>query len=369
MQQNATTFLSVDLNALAYNYHFFKSKLKNQTKFLAVIKAFAYGHEAVAVAHRLEKEKVDYFAVAFTHEGVRLREAGITTPILILHPQKNDVQDCIDFQLEPNIYSFKILKSFQKSFKEARIEQFPIHLKFNTGLNRLGFSEDDIPDLLSELTSNRTCRIVSIFSHLVASEDVEERIFTLNQIQAYKNILKEIQKEIKYPFITHLTNTSGALNYPEAHFDMVRIGIGLYGYANNPKWTAQLKNVGKLQSVISQIHRVKKGESIGYNRAFIAKEETVSATIPIGHADGIPRTWGNGKGFVRIAGQKATILGNVCMDMIMVDISTIDCKEGDCVIIFDSQATLEELAKKTGTISYELLTAISQRVPRIIIDK
>lgn len=368
MQQNATTFLSVDLNALAYNYHFFKSKLKNQTKFLAVIKAFAYGHEAVAVAQRLEKEKVDYFAVAYTQEGVNLRKAGITTPILVLHPQKVDVKDCIDSQLEPNIYSFKILEAFLTAFKELRIKQFPIHLKFNTGLNRLGFSEDDIPKLLSKLVSTNTCKISSVFSHLVASEDVEERIFTLNQIQAYKNILKEIQKEIKYPFIAHLTNTSGALNYPEAHFDMVRIGIGLYGYANNPEWTAQLKNVGKLQSVISQIYRVKKGESIGYNRAFIAKKETISATIPIGHADGIPRTWGNGMGFVRIAGQKAAILGNVCMDMIMVDITGINCKEGDRVIIFDSQATLEELAKKTGTISYELLTAISQRVPRLIVD-
>ncbi len=369
MREDPMTFLSIDLNALAYNYHFFKSQVKKQTKVLAVIKAFAYGHEAVAIAKRLEKEKVAYFAVAYTQEGVNLRKAGITIPILVLHPQKVDVQNCIDFQLEPNIYSFKILKVFQKFFQKVEIEQFPIHLKFNTGLNRLGFSEDDIPDLLSNFNSNTTCRIVSVFSHLVASEDLKERNFTLNQIQAYKNILEKIQKKIKYPFIKHLTNTSGTLNYPEAHFDMVRIGIGLYGYANNPKWTGQLKNVGKFQSVISQIYSVKKGESIGYNRAFIAKKETISATIPIGHADGIPRTWGNGKGFVRIAEQKAPILGNVCMDMIMVDVTGIDCKEGDRVIIFDTQKTLEELAKNTGTISYELLTAISQRVPRIIVDK
>ena len=366
MPQNASTFLSVDLNALVHNYHFIKSYLKPNTNFLAVIKAFAYGHEAIAIAKALEKEKVAYFAVAYLQEGIHLRKAGISTPILVLHPQQSDVQDCVAHQLEPNIYSFNILETFQNCLKKFNIQEFPIHLKFNTGLNRLGFSHNDIPELLSKLASDNTCKIASVFSHLVASEDLDEKEFTQKQIRLYTNILSEIQKEIPYTFIRHLTNTSGVLNYPEAHFDMVRVGIGLYGYANEQKWTSQLKNVGSLYTVVSQIHRVKKGESVGYNRAFIASKTTRSATLPIGHADGIPRTWGKGIGYVSINGEKAYILGNVCMDMIMVDVTQIDCKEGDQVIIFNTQATLEDLAKKAGTISYELLTAISQRVPRII---
>lgn len=368
MPQNASTFLSVDLNALVHNYHFIKSHLKPHTKFLAVIKAFAYGHEAVTIAKRLEKENVAYFAVAYIQEGIQLRNAGIKTPIIVLHPQQSDVQDCVTYNLEPNIYSFKILEAFQECLIKAGVQQFPIHLKFNTGLNRLGFSSEDVPTILINLKSNSTCKITSVFSHLVASEDVEEKSFTLKQIQTYKNILDEIQKEIDYPFIKHLTNTSGTLNYPEAHFDMVRVGIGLYGYANDIKWTSQLQNVGKLYSVISQIHSIQKGESVGYNRAFIAEKETISATIPIGHADGIPRTWGKGKGYITIHGEKAPILGNVCMDMIMVDVTNIASKEGDQVSIYDTQQTLEDLATNTGTISYELLTAISQRVLRVIVD-
>ncbi len=368
MPQNASTFLSVDLNALVHNYHFIKSYLKPNTNFLAVIKAFAYGHEAIAIAKALEKEKVAYFAVAYLQEGIHLRKAGISTPILVLHPQQSDVQDCVAHQLEPNIYSFNILETFQNCLKKLNIQEFPIHLKFNTGLNRLGFSHNDIPELLSKLASDNTCKIASVFSHLVASEDLDEKEFTQKQIRLYTNILSEIQKGIPYTFTKHLANTSGTLNYPEAHFDMVRIGIGLYGYANDKKWTAQLKNVGKLYAVISQIFPIQKGESVGYNRAFVAKNDCVSATIPIGHADGIPRTWSKGKGYVTIHGKKAPVLGNVCMDMIMVDVTNIACKEGDQVRIYDSQQTLEDLATKTGTISYELLTAISQRVPRIIVE-
>lgn len=368
MLHNPATFLRVDLNALQYNYRFFKSKLQEQTKILAVIKAFAYGHEAIAIAKKLEKEELAYFAVAYVQEGIHLRNAGIMAPIVVLHPQQSDLKDCITYNLEPNLYSIKILQDLLTLLHNTDISNYPIHLKFNSGLNRLGFSEKEIPQILEKIKQSKKVKIVSVFSHLVASEDLVEKTFTDQQIKTYKRIVKTVESDISYPLIKHLCNTSGTLNYPEAHFDMVRIGIGLYGYANEEKWTAELINVGSLYSVISQIHTVKKGESVGYNRAYIADKRTISATIPIGHADGIPRTWGKGVGYVSINGKKAAILGNVCMDMIMVDVTEIACKEGDRVVIFDSQQTLEDLALRTKTISYEVLTAISQRVPRVIID-
>jgi alanine racemase len=243
-----------------------------------------------------------------------------------------------------------------------------IHLKFNTGLNRLGFNKVDILALVQQINKNKQLKIASVFSHLVASEDATEIEFTKEQIQLYNEITADLESSFSYSFFKHLSNTSGTLNYKNAHFDMVRIGIGLYGYANDKEETSKLKNVASLYSIISQIHHVSVGESVGYNRGFIAQKETISATISVGHADGIPRTWGSGVGFVLINGVKAPILGNVCMDMIMVDITEISCNEGDRVVIFDSQKMVEDLAKNAGTISYELLTAISQRVPRVIIN-
>ncbi len=367
MQNKAATYLQIDTNALRYNYRYFKSKLKDNTNIIAVVKAFAYGHEAGAIAKILETEQPAYFAVAFAKEGVALRQAGITTPILLLHPQECDTQVCLDYRIEPAIYSFRILDIFYKAVKKRSLDYSPIHLKFNTGLNRLGFKPDDAKKLLSTINKDKTLKITSVFSHLVASEDPNERIFTLKQIDSFNRIVIFFEKNLEYTFLKHITNTSGTLNYPEVHFDMVRIGIGLYGYANEKSKTKHLKNVASLYSVISQIHLVSTGESIGYNRGFIADKNTKSATIPIGHADGIPRTWGKGVGFVYINGKKAPILGNVCMDMIMVDVSDIDCVEGDKVVVFESQQQLIDLARKTGTISYEILTALSQRLERRII--
>jgi|JI10StandDraft_1071094.scaffolds.fasta_scaffold25640_7 alanine racemase len=366
MSQLYGTYLRIDLQALVHNYQFIKSRLSENTNILAVIKAYAYGHEAMGIARKLEKQGVSYFAVAYVQEGMVLRNAGITTPILVLHPQRKDVANCVSYQLEPNIYSFSMLEIFQSELKSLNRENFPIHLKFNTGLNRLGFRFEDVKRLMQEIKRDQTLKIQSVFSHLVASEDHDLRDFTLGQISQYKDIVAALQQEISYPFIRHLANTSGTLNYPEAHFDMVRTGIGLYGYGNEDQWTEQLQNVGSLFSVITQIHTIQAGESVGYNRGFIAENIVRTATIPLGHADGIPRTWGKGKGFITINGQKARLLGNVCMDMIMVDVTDISCEEGDSVCVFDSQKTVEEIAHNVGTISYELLTAISQRVPRIL---
>ena len=358
---NHVTVLEIDGNALEYNLNYFKKKLNSETKILAVVKAFGYGSDGVKIAKFLEN-KVDYFAVAYTQEGIALREAEINTPILVLHPQLQNLQTIIDYRLEPNLYNFKIFHAFLKLADETPLINYPIHLKFNTGLNRLGFWHTDIPKILADLHGFNHIKVQSLFSHLAASEDVEEKEFTVNQLNSFAYIAQQFYKHLEYEPMLHILNTSGVVNYAKAQFDMVRVGIGLYGFGNDEKETSELKNTHNLKSIISQIHFIEPGETVGYNRAFVAKSRTKSATIPIGHADGLSRKLGNKKGFVIINNQKAKIIGNVCMDMIMVDISKIDCKEGDEVIIFNSQKHILEMAKASETISYEVLTSISQRI-------
>jgi len=367
MLSKPSTYLQVDLNALLFNYHFFKSKIDNTTGIIAVVKAFAYGHESVAIAKELEKHQVAYFAVAYISEGITLRKAGITTPIIVFHPQLSDLHQCVKYNLEPSIYSFRLLNEIIQLSKIKNKKDFSIHLKFNTGMNRLGFSLQDISQIETLVLNKSYVKIISVFSHLVASEDAKEVEFTNTQIALFEIITSELKKKLPYRFKRHILNSSGIVNYPDAHFDLVRLGIGLYGYANDWKWTKQLKNVSTLHSVISQIHTIAIGESVGYNRSFKAKQRTKSATISLGYADGIPRSWGNGVGFVTINEQKANVIGNVCMDMFMIDVTNIDCKEGDVVLIFNTKENVEKMAARTNTISYELLTAISQRIPRLIV--
>lgn len=366
MSKAAETYLEIDLSALQYNFEFIKSKINTKTRTLAVIKAFGYGTDAVIIAKHLEKLKVDYFAVAYTKEGIVLRKAGIKTPVLVLHPQVVNFYDCIKYCLEPNLYSKRVLEAFIKLAESTDQKGYPVHLKFNTGLNRLGFTEDNIDYILKKINQTEAVKIRSLFSHLVASEDLNEKAFSKHQISSFNDIASKIAGGLTYKPIKHMLNTSGILNYPEAQFDMVRAGISLYGFANDKHLTKKLKNVASLKSVISQIHTIDEGASVGYNRAFTADKTIKSATIPIGHADGIHRAFGNGIGYVTINGEKAPILGNVCMDMLMVNVTSIACKEGDEVIVFDSQETVDDLALRIKTIPYEILTAISQRVKRVV---
>jgi len=360
------TVLEIDLNALKHNFEFIRSKLQDQTKILAVVKAFGYGTDAVEIAKYLEQLNVDYFAVAYTKEGVVLRDAGIKTPILVLHPQPINFKTLIEKCLEPSLYNERVLNSFIDIAKEEKQIDYPIHVKFNTGLNRLGFGKSDVDYIIDKLSDASQVKVKSIFSHLAASEDGDEKEFTLQQIHSFKTIAETFKQKIGYKVMLHQLNTSGVLNYPEAQFDMVRVGIGLYGFGNNEADTKKLQNVASLKSVISQIHHIEKGASVGYNMAYIADRPTKTATIPIGHADGIHRAFGNGKGFVSIHGNRAYIVGNVCMDMLMVNITDIDCNEGDEVVFFNNQNTVNELAKNINSISYEILTAISQRVKRVV---
>ena len=368
MSSTQETVLEIHLSHLTHNFNYLKSKVASDVKMLAVVKASGYGSDATVIAKHLETLGADYFAVAYVSEGILLREAGITTPILVLHPQPINFKKLINHQLEPSLYSPRTLREFIKVADSLDQQEYPVHIKFNTGLNRIGFWENDIDYIFEQLNNTQAIKIKALLSHLAASEDHEERAFTLDQIHTFQKIAENISNRLGYQPILHQSNTSGILNYPEAHFDMVRTGIGLYGYGNEAKFDTQLKPVASLKSVISQIHTLEPGESVGYNRAYKAPGYVKTATIPIGHADGIGRFFGNKKGFVTINNKIAYIIGNVCMDMIMVDITDIDCREGDEVIVFDHTSNAAKIAEHSGTISYELLTAISPRVKRVVVD-
>ena len=369
MSESVTeSVLEINLSHLAHNFKYLKSKINPKVRMLCVVKANSYGSEDVAIAKKLQEIGADYLAVAYVSEGIHLREAGITLPILVLHPQPVNFEALIKYGLEPSLYSARILNTFIEIAEEVNKKHYPVHIKFNTGINRIGFWETDVDFIHKSLSQTSAVKVVSIFSHLAASEDHNEREFTNQQIHSFKKITEDLIPKLGYRPILHQCNTSGILNYPEAHFDMVRTGIGIYGYGNDQKFDVNLKPVAALKSVISQIHRLEPGESVGYNRAFKAQDYMTSATIPLGHADGITRIYGNQKGFVYINGHRANIIGNVCMDMIMVDITGIDCNEGDEVIIFNHKHSATLVAENAGTISYELITGISPRVKRRIIE-
>ena len=368
MPKARETVLEIDLNALEHNFRYLRSKVDESVKMMAVVKAFGYGSDASGIAKKLVALGADYFAVAYTSEGVALRKAGIELPILVLHPQSYNFEELIENCLEPSLYSEFVLKEFINTAEKLKQKDYPAHIKFNTGLNRLGFSESETGIVRDLLTGTNAVKAASFFSHLAASEDWKEREFTLGQIHSFKRIALKLFDELGYRPLLHICNTSGIINYPEAAFDMVRTGIGLYGFGNEKMHDKKLRPIATLKTIISQVHTLKKGDSVGYNRAFIASKPTKTATLPIGHADGINRQYGNSRAGVIVNGKYAPIIGNVCMDMVMIDITGIDCKEGDEVIIFGGPQHATEFAAKGNTISYELITGISQRVKRILVE-
>lgn len=359
--------LEIDIKALRHNYTYLKSKLALDTKMMAVVKAFGYGSDACEVALELEKLGIFYFAVAYASEGKALREAGIKSPILVLHPQPDNFELLLEKCLEPSLYSKRVFEGFNAFAKANSQKNYPVHLKFNTGLNRLGFDEKDVSWVTQEARNTKALKVASIFSHLAASEDPNEKEFTTAQIDLFTKIASGLTTQMSHKPFLHQTNTSALFNYPAAQFDVVRTGIGLYGYGNTASEDAQLQPVATLKTVISQIHNIAPGESVGYNRGYQASETMRIATLPLGHADGISRAFGNGMGYVFINGKKAAIVGNVCMDMLMVNVSDIDCEEGDEVVVFGQGASAVSLAAKVNSISYELLTAVSQRVKRVVV--
>ena len=359
------TVLEINLNAISHNLNFFKSKLAPKTKLMVMVKAFGYGNGGFEIAKLLEHHKVDYLGVAFADEGISLKSAGINVPIMVMNPESTSFSAIIQHQLEPEIYSIKGLKAFLKMAEQKKLKHFPIHLKIDTGMHRLGFEEEHLSELIAILKGNETVQIKSILSHLATSDDLKQDAFAQSQIALFEQLSTQLINELKIKPIRHILNTSGISNYPDAQYDMVRLGIGLYGISNDEEEQKYLENVGTLKSVISQIRTIEAGESVGYGRRFMADKTTKIATIPIGYADGIRRSWGNEVGYVVINGKEAKIVGSVCMDMLMVNVTEIDCKEGQSVIIFGENPTVNLMAKALNTIPYEILTGISQRVKRV----
>lgn len=359
------TVLEINLNAIIHNLSFYKSRLKPDTKVMVMVKAFGYGSGSYEIAKALSHHKVDYLGVAFADEGIALRNAGISTPIIVMNPERTAFAAMAAYNLEPEIYSAKELRTFIALAREKNLSDYPIHIKLDTGMHRLGFMENELDELIDLLHNNNFVSVKSIFSHLSSSDVPQFRDFTLGQIARFEACSQKIMSVLEIQPLRHILNTSGIYNFPHAQYDMVRLGIGLYGVGNDEKENESLETVGTLKTVILQIKDIDAGESIGYSRKFIAAEPMRIATLPIGYADGIPRAWGNEKGFVTINGKKAVITGTISMDMMMVNVTGIDCKEGDRAIIFGKSPTVNEIAEALGTIPYEILTSISQRVKRV----
>lgn len=359
------TVLEINLDAINHNLNYFKSKLADDVKIMVMVKAFGYGNGGLEIAKLLEHNKVNYLGVAFADEGIALKNGGIKLPIMVLNPESTSFPSIIQYKLEPEIYSIKGLNAFLKIAREKNLKDFPIHIKLDTGMHRLGFENNTIDELIATLKGNSTVRVQSILSHLATSDDLNHYDFVISQINLFEKLSSKLMAELNINPIRHILNTSGISNFPDAQYNMVRLGIGLYGVSNDPAEQKYLENVGTLKSIISQVRTIPAGDSVGYGRRFMAEKETKIATIPIGYADGISRLWGNQVGFVMIKNQKAYIVGSVCMDMLMVDVSHIDCKEGDSVIIFGESPTVIEMAEALKTIPYEIMTSISQRVKRV----
>lgn len=365
--QKHDTVLEVNLNAILHNINIHKSLLKPETKMMAMVKAYSYGLGGYEIAEFLQHHHIDYLGVAYADEGVDLRKNGITTPIMVMNPEQHSYNIIIDYNLEPEIYSFRVLELFNQQLTEKGIQKkYPIHIKLETGMHRLGFKKDEL-DELTEKLKTMNVKVASIFSHLSSSDVPEGEQYTLEQIDIFTKNSDRLISGLQYHPIRHILNTSGIVSYSGFQFDMVRIGIGMVGISSNPDIQKQLKNAVTFKTVISQISKVKKDESVGYNRKYRAEHDTMIATIPVGYADGIPRLIGNKVGNVGIHKKLFPIVGNVCMDMLMVNIGNSAVKEGDEVIIFNARPTLEEFANYCKTIPYEVLTSISRRVKRIYI--
>lgn len=366
VQKTHETVMEINLNAMLNNLNYYKSKLKPGVKLMAMVKAFSYGSGTFELANMLQYNKVDYLAVAYTDEGISLRQAGITMPIMILNAEQSAFDKLVEYKLEPVIFSFGLFDDFIKYAQQNDITNYPVHLKIDTGMHRLGFEPFEIETLCDLLEENKYVRILTMFSHLAASEAAKHDEFTQSQISRFEKAAKKIEKCLGYKVIKHLSNTSGITRWPSAQFDMVRLGIGLYGIdAAVPADDSALQPITSLKTSVSQVKKIAAGDTVGYGRNGVMPKDGKIATVRIGYADGYLRAFGNGVGNMLVNGVVVPTIGNVSMDMCMIDVSAVDVKEGDEVIVFNEQHRVEELASQIGTIPYEILTNISQRVKRV----
>lgn len=361
------TVLEVDLDAVVHNFNFYKSKLDANTKLVCMVKANAYGGGADEIAKTLQYHRCDYLAVAVSEEGIGLREQGITLPIIVLNPEVNAFEELYSHDLEPEVYNFRILDAFVKEAERRGVTNYPIHLKIDTGMHRLGFLPRQTEELSHVLLSQKGLRVKSVFSHLAASESWIFDDFTEKQIETLRETATKIEHQLGYPVLKHILNSAGIERFPNDQLDMVRLGIGLYGVSASG--LKGLRNVCTLKTTILQIKDIPSKETVGYGRKEELDKDARIATIRIGYADGLDRQFGNRKGHVLINGQLAPIVGNVCMDLCMVDVSDIHAEEGDEAVIFGEQLSVIELAKSIGTIPYEILTSISPRVKRVYVKE
>lgn len=360
------TVFEVNLDALTNNLNYYRSKIGSGTKIMVMVKAFAYGSGSAEVASLLEYHRVDYLGVAYTDEGVILRQNGIKLPIMVLNPQPESFAKLIEYNLEPEIYSFKIFSQYLEFTSSFANKSFKIHLKLDTGMHRLGFEEQDIEQLIEQLKQNSHIIIASIFSHLVGADESEHNGFSKSQIEKFDLMSQQITKSLDgIKPLRHICNSAGIIRFPDAKFDMVRLGIGLYGVEITGTEQHFLQTVGTLKTIISQIKNLKKGETIGYSRKGILSKDSRIATIAIGYADGFDRGFSQGVGKVLVNGVACPVIGNVCMDMTMIDVSDAICEEGDEVVIFGKNLSIRDLAKTIDTIPYEILTGVSERVKRV----
>lgn len=363
-QKRHRTVMEINLNALVHNFKKLRSYIKRETKTVAMIKADAYGCGALQVAQALSHHHCDYFGVAVADEGVELRNAGITTNIIIMDPEPSTFDLLVKHHLEPEIYSFRMLEQFAEFTAQNKVKGHPVHIKIDTGMHRLGFLESDMPELVQRLKGMPGVKVVSAFSHLAAAEDPAEDKFTASQIGTFTRATDYLRENLGNDIIRHILNTSGVQRLSDYQFEMVRLGVGLYGVGLNEK--SDIQNVATLKTIILQIKEIEPDETVGYNRRGVLNRHSKIAAIPIGYADGLSRAFGRGNGYVLINGKRAPFIGNICMDVCMVDITDIEgVKEGDEVIVFNDELTISELAAKTGTIPYEILTSVSKRVKRV----
>jgi alanine racemase len=357
------TVLEINMDALVHNLNYFRSKLKPGVKMVTMVKAFSYGSGSFEIANLLQFHRVDYLAVAFADEGVALRDAGITLPIMVMNPEKSSFDTIIRYNLEPEIYSFRVLNDFAGELDSDGITKYPIHIKLDTGMHRLGFMETEIQKLIDLLKTKRAVQVQSVFSHLAGSDEEKFDGFTALQLEVFQKQSSRIIEAFPHKIIRHILNSAGIERFPDFQFDMVRLGIGLYGISATDQ--ANMRNISTLKTVILQVKEIPANETVGYSRRFKAVKNTRIGILPIGYADGLHRILGNGVGKLLVNGKFVPIIGNICMDMCMVDLTGIDACEGDEVIVFGDKYPVTELAQQMNTIPYEVLTSISPRVKRI----
>ncbi len=364
------TVMSVNLSNIRHNLNVFRSQLAEGVKTMAMVKAFAYGSGSFEIAGLLQNAGVNYLTVAYTDEGIELRKAGIIMPIMVMSPDSGSFDRMINWSLEPELFNFNSLNTFIKIAQTFGKTAYPVHIKLDTGMHRLGFGKEDIPELQEKIADSPEIKVASIFSHLAASEDDKEEDYTKQQAKQFNEMSREIVDSLNYKPMLHLCNSAAVMRYPSLHYNMVRLGIGLYGISSNLQVQKNLKPINELKTTIAQIKNIKTGENIGYGHHTIATKPMRIATICIGYADGYLRNLGNGNAWVLIHNKPAYTIGSICMDMCMVDITTIpEAKEGNDVLIFGTALPISLLAEWAKTIPYEIMTGISQRVKRVYINE